>query len=120
MIRELTCINCPMGCALKVEIENGEVVSVSGNSCPRGDKYGREEVTAPKRVLTSSIALKGAKEKVVSVRTTGPIDKKLLPEAMKLINQAEASAPVMIGDVVIRNILDSGEDVNITKNITLS
>ena len=37
MIRELTCIVCPVGCSLKVELDNSEVVSVSGNTCPRGE-----------------------------------------------------------------------------------
>ncbi|MBR0138297.1 MAG: DUF1667 domain-containing protein [Erysipelotrichaceae bacterium] len=117
MTRELTCINCPMGCTLSVEMENGEVISVTGNNCPIGDRYAREEVVAPKRVLTTSVVIKGAKEKVVSVRTTSPIDKGVLKEAMDLINSIEVTAPVRIGDTVIANILDSGADVIITRNV---
>ncbi|MBQ1826745.1 MAG: DUF1667 domain-containing protein [Erysipelotrichaceae bacterium] len=117
MTRELTCINCPMGCTLSVEMEDGKVISVTGNGCPIGERYGREEVVAPKRVLTSSVVIKGAKEKVVSVRTTSPIDKGSLKEAMELINSIEVSAPVRIGDVVIRDIFNSGADVIITKNV---
>ena len=36
---------------------------------------------------------------------------------MELINSIEVSAPVRIGDVVIRDIFNSGADVIITKNV---
>lgn len=117
MTRELTCINCPRGCTLTVEMNGNEVVSVSGNYCPIGERYGREEVVAPKRVLTTSVLIHGAKERVVSVRTTAPIDKKILMQAMELVDRLEVEAPVRIGDVVIKNILGSDADVIITKNV---
>ena len=50
--RNLTCIGCPLGCSLSVQIENEQVVSVSGNTCPRGDAYARKEVTNPTRIVT--------------------------------------------------------------------
>ena len=53
--RNLTCIGCPMGCLMTVEMENGEVVSVTGNTCKRGDDYARKEVTHPTRIVTSSV-----------------------------------------------------------------
>ena len=53
--RELTCIGCPMGCALTVELENGAVTAVHGNTCPRGDAYARKEVTAPTRIVTTTV-----------------------------------------------------------------
>ena len=43
--RRLTCIGCPMGCPLVVTMDGGEVVSVTGNTCKRGEIYGRKEVT---------------------------------------------------------------------------
>ena len=49
--RDLTCIGCPLGCQITVTMENGEVTDVKGNTCPRGDKYAREEVTNPTRVV---------------------------------------------------------------------
>ena len=45
--RKLTCIGCPMGCPLIVTMEAGEVISVTGNTCKRGDVYARKEVTNP-------------------------------------------------------------------------
>ena len=53
--RELTCIGCPLGCPLMVTMENGAVVSVTGNTCPRGDAYARTEVTAPSRIVTTTV-----------------------------------------------------------------
>ena len=57
-IRELTCISCPLGCPLKVETdENGAVLQVTGNTCKRGEVYGKKEVTAPERTVTSTVAV---------------------------------------------------------------
>ena len=57
--RDLTCIGCPLGCQITVTMENGEVTDVKGNTCPRGDKYAREEVTNPTRVVTSIVKVEG-------------------------------------------------------------
>ena len=35
--RELICIGCPLGCPLTVEMKGTEVVSVTGNTCPKAD-----------------------------------------------------------------------------------
>ena len=57
--RELTCIGCPMGCPLTVTMEAGEVISVTGNTCKRGDIYARKEVTNPTRIVTSTVRVTG-------------------------------------------------------------
>ncbi len=57
--RDLTCIGCPMGCPLTVTMENGEVISVTGNTCTRGDIYARKEVTNPTRIVTSTVRVAG-------------------------------------------------------------
>ena len=59
-IIELTCISCPLGCPLKVETDGqGQVLSVSGNTCKRGEAYGKKEVAAPTRTVTSTVRLVG-------------------------------------------------------------
>ncbi len=73
-MRELTCIGCPIGCALRVEVK-GEEITVSGNTCPRGEKYARAEVTNPVRTLTSTVALEGGSIARVPVRTRGEVPK---------------------------------------------
>ena len=74
-VRNLTCIGCPLGCALRVEMENGEVLSVSGNTCKRGDDYARKEVTNPTRIVTSSVIVEGGSLAAVSVKTKEDIPK---------------------------------------------
>lgn len=74
-VRNLTCINCPMGCSLTIEMEGDEVVSVSGNTCKRGDTYGRKEVTNPTRIVTSTVRVEGGEADMVSVKTKQDIQK---------------------------------------------
>lgn len=117
-VRELTCISCPLGCALKVELnDSGEVVSVSGNTCKRGEIYGRQEVTAPVRAVTSTVRVSGGSAPVVPVRTNGSIPKEKIFECMEKIRNASVTAPVKIGDVVISNAADTGIDIIATKDV---
>ena len=67
--RELTCIGCPMGCPLTVELENGAVTAVYGNTCPRGDAYARKEVSAPTRIVTTTVRVTGGVLAAVSCKT---------------------------------------------------
>lgn len=117
-VRELTCISCPLGCALRVELnDSGEVVSVSGNTCKRGEEYGRREVTAPVRAVTSTVKVNGGDAPVVSVRTNGNIPKEKIFECMEKIRAAEITAPVKIGDVIIPDVADTGIDIIATKDV---
>ncbi len=115
--RELTCIGCPRGCSLNVVLENGEVISLSGNSCPIGDSYGRKEVTDPRRTVTSTVAVIGGEYRVVPVKTASDIPKHLITDCMAEIARTQVTAPVHIGDVVIKNVLGTGTDVVATRNI---
>ncbi len=118
MERNLICVACPRGCPITVEInESNEVLSVTGNSCKRGDAYARAEVTHPERSLTSTVRVTGGKAYVVPCKTSKAIPKELLFDAMKVVNQAEIAAPVHIGDVIITNILDTGADVVATNEV---
>lgn len=107
-MKELICITCPRGCHLSVD-EN--LKKVTGNSCPRGEVYGLQEVLDPKRVITSTVVIKGADLKRLPVRTDKPIAKKLMMDVMKVLDEVIVESPVKCGDVIIKNIL--GTDVNI-------
>lgn len=114
--RELICIGCPLGCALQVELNDaGEAVSVSGNTCKRGEEYGKREVTAPVRTVTSTVRVTGGKVPVVPVRTKTDIPKEKIFACMEAIRKAAVSSPVKIGDVVIENVAGTGVDVIATK-----
>lgn len=109
---ELTCISCPLGCPLRVETDDeGRVLSVTGNTCRRGEEYGRKEVTAPTRTVTSTVRLTGGGSPVVSVRTREDIPKGKIFDVMAAIRSASVAAPVHIGDVVIPDIVGTGVDL---------
>ncbi|MBO5246297.1 MAG: DUF1667 domain-containing protein [Eubacterium sp.] len=116
-IRNLTCIGCPLGCLLAVEMDNGEVKSVSGNTCKRGDDYARKEVTHPTRIVTSSVYVTGGAIPMVSVKTAQDIPKEKIMDIMQSIDRVTVAAPVKIGDVVLANAADTGVDIIATKDI---
>ena len=116
-IRELICINCPMGCPLSVTLEDGGVTAVAGNTCPRGDTYGRKEVTNPTRIVTTSVPVDGsATERMVSVKTAHDIPKAKIFDVVQALVNVRAQAPVAIGDVVLADVAGTGVDVIATKN----
>lgn len=111
MKKNLVCVSCPLGCPIEVEIENGQVISVKGNTCKRGDAYAKTEVTNPVRSLTTSVKVEGGIHPVVPVKSAAPIPKDKMFECMKVINDAKIKAPVKIGDTVIENICGLGVDI---------
>ena len=105
--RELTCINCPMGCQLTVTID-GENITVTGNTCPRGEDYARKEVTDPRRIVTSSVPVKGSDIHRISVKTRTDIPKDKIFDIMDVIKRTTVTAPVEIGDVICEDICGTG------------
>ena len=115
--RELTCIGCPMGCPLTVTMEAGEVISVTGNTCKRGDIYARKEVTNPTRIVTSTVRVTGGDADMVSVKTKEDIPKGKIFECVKALKTVEVPAPVHIGDVLLEDVAGTGVDIVATKNV---
>ncbi len=105
---KLICISCPLGCELTVVLEGKEVVSVSGNRCPRGEEYARSEAVEPRRVLMTLVKVEGGKDRVVSVKTDRPIPLRLFPEAMARVRELAVRAPVAIGAVIEEDFLGTG------------
>lgn len=114
-MRELTCIGCPMGCTLKVE-KQIEVLVVSGNLCRRGEKYAIDEITAPKRMVTSTVRLHGGSVARLSVRTQTEIPKDKIFDCMEEIRRISVQPPVKIGDVLLENCAGTGVAIIATKN----
>ena len=110
--RDLTCIVCPRGCALRVTLRGKEVVEVQGNACKRGAAYAENECTHPVRTLTTT--QRCADGSVVAVKTTAPIPKELLFEAMKTVNSATAPMDAEIGQIIMRDLLGTGADLVVT------
>lgn len=114
MKRNLTCIICPRGCSLEVEIE-GESVAVTGNACPKGEKYGIDECLHPTRTVTSIVRVDNREDTMVSVKTEKAIPKENIFDLMTEINSKKVSAPIEIGDVICDNVF--GTKVIATKAI---
>lgn len=108
MIKTLTCIECPIGCSIEVEMENGKVVGVKGNGCPRGKMYAENEVVCPKRVVTSTVRAKNGA--MIPVKTSAPVKKSEIFAVMQTINQTTCELPVKIGDILVKNI---SEDIDL-------
>lgn len=117
MKREMICISCPIGCHLQVDATDLKDIKVSGNNCPRGIVYATNEMTCPKRMVTSSVKVKGGKINFVSVKTSDSIEKKLIFESLKELNSVEIEAPVAVGDIVLKNVLNTGIDFVATKSV---
>ena len=115
--RELICIGCPLGCPLTVEMKGTEVVSVTGNTCPNGDRYARKEVTDPRRTVTSTVRVLGGSLPVVSVKTAQDIPKNKIFDCMQELATIRVKAPVQEGDVIVSNIANTGVSVIATKEI---
>lgn len=105
MIKKLTCIECPKGCALTVDVENCRVRQVSGNECPRGKIYAESEIENPVRILTSTVLTKGLSLKMAPVRTDRPMPKAKLPQAMREIKKIRIKKPLGAGEIIVENFL---------------
>ena len=103
MKRELTCIICPRGCALQVEI-NGDEVKVTGNACAKGATYGHDECLHPTRTVTSIVRVANREDTMVSVKTEAPIPKENIFDLMQIIRNTEVKAPIALGDVVCEDV----------------
>ena len=115
--RELTCIGCPMGCALVIEIEDNGELKVSGNSCKVGENYAVKECTNPTRIITTTVQVENGKYASVSVKTEKDIPKEKIFDCIKDLKKVKVEAPVNIGDVIYENIEETGVNIVATKNI---
>ena len=106
----ITCVTCPVGCEMTVEFEGKNLISVSGHTCRRGEKYAEDEIINPRRVLTSTVALNGAKIKLMPVKTDKPIAKDKIFGAMREINKMKIAAPfkIRMGDVLYSDFTETG------------
>ena len=114
-MKKLICIVCPMGCHIEVDEKND--YKTTGNQCPRGAVYGKKELTAPTRVVTSTIKISGGIHNRVPVKTDGDIPKELGFECMDIINKLSVKSPVKMGDIVATNIFGTGVNIVITRNM---
>lgn len=118
--KELTCIGCPMGCEIEVTLsDSGKITSVTGNTCRRGDIYARKEITAPMRIVTTTVKVTGSTEgiKCVPCRTAYDIPKEKIFDVIDELKKVTVDCPVNIGDTILKDAAGTGVDVIATGNV---
>lgn len=115
--RRVSCIVCPLSCVGEVSIVAGEITGVSGFTCPRGQAYAREEVTAPKRMLTSTVRVRGGQLPLLPVVSRQPLPKHKIMECARRLSTVTVSAPVKEGDVILADILGLGVDMVASRDL---
>lgn len=111
------CTGCPLGCRLEVDAVAGDVIEVRGFSCKRGERYGRQEHVDPRRPVSTTVWVEGAAIRRVPVRTTDAIPKGLVVAVAEALRGIRVTAPVQRGDVVLADVLDTGIDVIVTRDL---
>lgn len=114
-MKELVCIVCPRGCRLKVDEEND--CAVTGNHCPRGVEYGKNELLHPVRTVTSTVRISGALHSRCPVKTDRAIPKELVLKAVGLLDGVNLHSPVSRGQVAVSDILGTGANFIVTKDM---
>lgn len=105
---EMICITCPMGCTLQVTHEGDTLLHVEGNTCPRGEAYVRRELTDPRRMVATTVRVKGGTHPLVPVATEAPFPKPRIFELLDEIRKIELAAPVQLKQVVLADALGTG------------
>ncbi|HPX70938.1 MAG TPA: DUF1667 domain-containing protein [Bacillota bacterium] len=112
--RKMTCIMCPRGCLMTAKIENGEMLSLEGNTCKRGYEYAYNEIHHPVRTLTTTVRTEGGR--IAAVKSSVPVPKKLQFEIMKQINALRPSDDIVFGQTLIQNVCSTGSDIIVTSD----
>ncbi|NIA03455.1 MAG: DUF1667 domain-containing protein [Nitrospirae bacterium] len=117
MEKKLVCVSCPIGCEITAEIVDGLVTRVTGNRCPRGEAYARQEAVDPLRVLPTSVKVIGGDRPLVSVKTDQPVPKRLISQIMDYIRTLQIDAPVEIGQVMAEHLLGTEARLVATRQV---
>ena len=118
--REFICVTCPVGCTIQAKVEDGKLLSIEGNTCSRGIDFVEEELTAPKRMLTTTVQVRGGTLPLVPVRTVEAIPKNLLLEVARVLRDTVVDAPVEAHQVVLADALGCGVDVVTSRSMERS
>lgn len=117
MTRTMICILCPNSCEISAEVRDGQLLGCTGNQCPKGEDYVRQELLAPMRNIATSVEVRGGDLPLCSVRLTAPIPKARIFDAVEAIHRCRLTAPVAAGQVVLSDLLGLGVDVIATRDI---
>lgn len=115
MTKEIICIVCPRGCKLNVEKMDNEI-KVTGNTCKRGEEFAKEEVTDPKRTLTTTLKTTSFEMPTISVRSSSPVSRRLFFDIQKTLKNIKVDLPIKRGDIIVENILNTGCNIIATED----
>ncbi len=115
--RHFTCVTCPVGCEIDVELRDGEVLSLTGNRCAKGKDFVLQELEEPMRVLTTTVPIEGAKWAMLPVRTDRSIPRRLFFEVMGEVGGVQLQAPVQVSDVILEDVAGTGANIIATRNM---
>ena len=115
--KNFICVSCPIGCGLNVTIEDGEVINVKGNNCPRGAAYAKTELKDPRRVFASTVRVKNGKLPVCPIRSKTPAPKGKLFEIAEEVAKLEVYAPIKIGQVLIHEVCGTDVDIVASRDL---
>jgi len=116
-LERLVCIICPNSCEMEVRIRKGNIKEIEGNLCPKGEEYVKSELFNPKRIVTSTVVVLNGEIPLVSVKTSRGVPKEKIFDVMDEISKIEINAPVKLGDVILRNVANTGADIIATRNV---
>lgn len=111
MIKEFDCIVCPMSCHMEVTIEGDMIKDIQGNTCPRGEAFVRSEWTCPMRMVTTTLRIHHARYPLLPVIISTNIPKSKIFDIMDICKTLEVEAPIHVGDILVRNIANTGADL---------
>jgi CxxC motif-containing protein len=114
-MRDMICIACPIGCHLHID----DNLKVTGNLCKKGEKYAIEEITHPTRILTTTVKTNNKDTPRLSIKSRDPLPKELLFQALQILDSIIIKNNVKIGDIIVKDILNSGIDMVATKNVAM-
>ena len=109
--KELVCVNCPKGCRVHIQLENGEIIHLDGYGCQKGKDYAQQETIRPMRVLTSTVRITHGIYRVLPVITSKEIPLDMCEAAMKMIRAMDISAPVVMDQVLVKNFMGTDADL---------
>jgi CxxC motif-containing protein len=110
MTKEFICIVCPKSCRLTVASVEGKI-TVTGNECARGEEHGVHEYQEPTRMITTTVAITGGVLPRLPVISREEAPKALIGQCLETLYGMNVSAPVRCGDVIVKNICNTGVDI---------
>ncbi len=111
MKKKLTCIICPIGCQMSATYNKEGIEAIEGNQCKRGKDFAEKEIINPTRILTTTISIDSRKFKRLPVRSRAPAPKGIIKELINKVKEKKVKAPIKSGEVIAKDLLDSGVDI---------